>query len=148
MSSAWLYPLILVAGTLQAWGPPMNGALRGALNNPWLASIVSFLPIVAFLLCIFLCLPRPLPTVEGVSAMPWWAPLGGLAGAFAVVAGLMFVDKVGAGAFAGLTITANILMSLAVDHFGWFGIEQHSINLGRAAGAALLVAGIALVAIF
>lgn len=148
MSSAWLYPLILVAGALQAWGPPMNGALRGALNNPWLASIVSFLPIVAFLLCLFLCLPRPLPTVEGVSGMPWWAPLGGLAGAFAVVAGLMFVDKVGAGAFAGLTITANILMSLAVDHFGWFGIEQHSINIGRAAGAALLVAGIALVAIF
>ena len=28
--------------------------------------------------------------------MPWWAPLGGVIGAFAVVAGLMFVDKVGA----------------------------------------------------
>ena len=23
---------------LQAWGPPMNGALRNALTNPWLAS--------------------------------------------------------------------------------------------------------------
>ena len=38
--------------------------------------------------------------------MPWWAPLGGLVGALAVVAGLLFVDKIGAGAFAGLTITA------------------------------------------
>ena len=49
MSSTWLYPLILIAGALQAWGPPMNGALRIALTNPWLASLVSFIPIVAFL---------------------------------------------------------------------------------------------------
>jgi hypothetical protein len=33
-SAAWLYPIILVAGALQAWGPPMNGALRHALTNP------------------------------------------------------------------------------------------------------------------
>jgi hypothetical protein len=82
--------------------------------------MVSFLPIVALLACFILCQPRPLPTIAGISAMPWWAPLGGLVGAFAVIAGLMFVNKVGAGPFAGLTVTANILMSLAIDHFGWF----------------------------
>lgn len=75
MSSTWLYPLILIAGALQAWGPPMNGALRNALTNPWLASLVSFLPIVAFLVVVLACVPRPLPTIEGVSAMPWWARL-------------------------------------------------------------------------
>ena len=57
-------------------------------------------------------------------------------GAFAVIAGLLFVEKVGAGAFAGLTITANILMSLAIDHFGWFGVSQHpSIFRTRHRGA-------------
>jgi transporter family-2 protein len=66
----------------------MNGALRQALTNPGLASLVSFLPIVAFLAVVFMCIPRPLPTLAGISAMPWWAPLGGLVGAFAVVAGL------------------------------------------------------------
>jgi hypothetical protein len=63
--------------------------------------------------------------------MPWWAPLGGVIGAFAVIAGLLFVGKVGAGAFAGLTITANILMSLVFDHFSLFGVQQHSIGPGR-----------------
>jgi len=148
MSLVWLYPLILVAGALQAWGPPMNGALRAALSNPWLASLISFLPIVALLFCLFVCLPRPLPTAEGLARMPWWAPLGGLAGAFAVIAGLMFVGRIGAGAFAGLTITANILMSLAIDHFGLFGMPPHALNVGRAIGGMLLVIGIGLVARF
>jgi transporter family-2 protein len=81
LSAAWLYPIIIIAGVLQAWGPPMNNALKKALVNPWLGSLVSFLPIVAFLSVVLMCLPRPL------SQMPWWAPLGGLVGAFAVVAG-------------------------------------------------------------
>src|ERR1700727_135975 len=148
ISAAWIYPIIVVGGLLQAWGPPMNGALRNALVNPWLASLVSFLPIVALLACLLLCLPRPLPTVTSLSAMPWWAPLGGLAGAFAVIAGLLFVNKVGAGAFAGLTITANILMSLAIDHYGLFGMQIHPLNGWCALGAALMVGGIALIAKF
>ena len=148
INAIWIYPIILAGGILQAWGPPMNGALRHALTNPWLASLVSFLPIIAFLGCVVLCLPRPMPTAGGVSVMPWWAPLGGLVGAFAVVAGLLFVNKVGAGTYAGLTITANVLMSLVIDKFGWFGMEIHALNGWRLLGAAFMVAGIALIARF
>ena len=146
MKAAWIYPLILAAGALQAWGPPMNGALRTALVNPWLASLVSFLPIIALLFVVYVCMPTPMPTMASVAAMPWWAPLAGVIGAFAVVAGLMFVDRVGAGTFAALLITANILMSLAIDQFGLFGIPVHPMSLPRALGGALLVAGVALVA--
>jgi bacterial/archaeal transporter family-2 protein len=148
LRAAWLYPIIIAAGVLQAWGPPMNGALKKALVNPWLSSLISFVPIVAFLLVLTLCRPSPLPTVEQVGQMPWWAPLGGLVGAFAVVAGLMFVSKVGAGAFAGMTITANFLMSLLIDKYGWFGMEVHELSAGRMGGAALMVAGIVLICRF
>jgi len=148
VNAAYLYPIIIAAGLLQAWGPPMNGALQKSLVNPWLASLVSFLPIIALLFCLFICSPKPLPTVEGISTMPWWAPLGGLMGAGAVVAGLMFVNKVGTGAFAGLTISANLLMSVMIDKFGWFGMEVHALSPGRIAGCALLVIGVILISKF
>ncbi len=144
-AAAWLYPLILFAGALQALGPPINGALQKSLQNPWLSSFVSFLPIVAFLAVVVLCVPRPLPSANALATMPWWAPLGGLIGAVAVVVGLIFVREVGAGTLAGLTITANILTSLAVDRFGWFGLEVRTLSAGRIAGAVLMVAGIALI---
>jgi transporter family-2 protein len=126
----------------------MNGVLRASLGNPWLASLVSFLPIVALLACLLLCLPQPLPTAVGIAAMPWWAPLGGVVGAFAVIAGLMFVGEVGAGAFAALTITANILMSLAIDHFGLLHMSAHPINAWRVFGGGLMVVGVALISCF
>ena len=80
--------------------------------------------------------------------MPWWAPLGGIAGAVAVFGGLVFVDKVGAGPFNGLLITANILTSLAVDNFGWLGMAAHVQSPEHWVGAGLMVAGIVLIAKF
>ena len=47
----------------------------------------------------------------------------------------LFVGKVGAGAFAGLTITANILMSLVIDKFRLFGMETHARMVARSASA-------------
>ena len=145
-ASKLLYPFILVAGVLQAAGVAMNGRLDKGLVNPWLAATVSFLPIVFVFLAMFAVRPLPLPSRMQVSDMPWWAPIGGIAGAVAVLAGLLFVDTVGAGPLNGLVITANLLTSLAIDHFGWFHMPTHRVNRARVGGAALMVVGIALIA--
>jgi transporter family-2 protein len=52
--------------------------------------------------------------------MPWWAPLGGLVGAVQVYAGPALVNKMGAGPFVGFTVTAALIASLVVNHFGLF----------------------------
>ena len=84
MNAVLLYPFILLAGALQAAGNSMNARLRVGLVNPWLAATVSFSLIVFVFLTLFLVMPTPLPTVGDLGAMPWWAPLGGIAGAVAV----------------------------------------------------------------
>lgn len=95
MNAALLYPFILLAGILQALGNSMNAQLRGHLVNPFLAASASFLPIVFVFTTLFLMMPTPLPSLDTLAAMPWYAPLGGVAGAVAVFGGLAFVDKVG-----------------------------------------------------
>ena len=148
MNASWLYPLILFAGVLQAAGNSMNGQLNKSLGNPWLAATISFSLIVFVFATLFAVMPRPLPTSQGVAEMPWWAPIGGITGAVAVFAGLLFVNRIGAGPFNGLLITANILFSLAIDHFGLLNMEVHALNIWRVLGGLLMVAGIALIALF
>jgi transporter family-2 protein len=71
--------------------------------------------IVAFPFVVWICQPHPLPTREGIAAMRWWAARR-VDRRGAAVAGLLFVGQAGAGTFGGLTITANILMSLLIDN--------------------------------
>ncbi len=91
-------------------------------------------------------MPTPLPTLETLSKMPWYAPLGGVAGAVAVFGGLAFIDKVGAGPFNGLTLTANILASLAMDAFGLFGLPGSGFKLMPWLGGLLMAVGVFFIA--
>lgn len=148
MNALWFFPFIAFAGILQAAGAAMNGALNKSLVNPWLATSVSFVLVTFLAIALFACMPRPLPSLGDVQAMPWWAPLGGITGAVAVFAGLLLIQKLGAGPVNGVTITANLLASLAIDQFGLFGIAPHAMNPWRLAGAVLMVAGVTLIAKF
>ena len=148
MNPAWFAPFIIVAGALQAFGAVMSAQLRISLSNPWLALSVLFALNFFFFTALFLILPRPLPTLDGVSTMPWWAPLAGLTGAVAVFAGLALIDKLGAGMVNGLLITANLATSLLIDHFGLLSAPTHGLNAWRVSGALLMAAGVFLISKF
>jgi transporter family-2 protein len=64
MRNAWVYPFIVLGGVLQTFGAAMNAQLFASLENRWLASLVSFLVITAFFLCVFVISPVPLPKLE------------------------------------------------------------------------------------
>jgi transporter family-2 protein len=145
MGSWLVIPFILLGGALQTCGAAMNGQLNKSLVNPWLASLVSFVLVTFFFAALFIINPDPLPKQEDLAMMPWWAPVGGLVGAVQVYAGLTLINKVGTGTYMGLTVTAAILMSLVIDHFGWFRITAHPLTLARTLGGALMIAGVFLV---
>jgi transporter family-2 protein len=147
-NAGWIIPFIIIGGAPQSCGAAMNGQLNKHVVNPWLASAISFALITFFFAGASLIHPHPLPTQEDLAAMPWWAVGGGLVGAVQVYAGLTLVNKVGAGPFVGFTVTAALITSLLIDHFGWFRMQPHPLNSGRLIGSVLLVGGITLIAKF
>lgn len=148
MKAGWIIPFIIVGGALQSFGAALNGQLHVQIANAWLASAISFALIALFFVSMTLILPHPLPSRAEIEDLPWWAMVGGLVGAVQVYAGLSFVNKVGAGPFVGFTVTASLIASLLIDHFGWFAMEKHKMNLWRGLGAVLLIAGVTLIAKF
>jgi bacterial/archaeal transporter family-2 protein len=148
MNAGWIIPFIIVGGALQSCGAAMNGQLNKYVVNPWLASAISFALITFFFAGASLIHPNPLPSEKDLATMTWWAVVGGLVGAVQVYAGLTLVNKVGAGPFVGFTVTAALITSLLIDHFGWFRMQPHPLNAGRLVGGLLLVGGITLIAKF
>jgi bacterial/archaeal transporter family-2 protein len=79
---------------------------------------------------------------------PWWAWVGGLLGAFYVTATVVVPVRIGAAAFFGILVAAQLVTSVLVDQFGWVGFPQREVSPLRLVGVGLLVAGALLVRLF
>jgi transporter family-2 protein len=129
-----------------------NAGMQKSLQNPFIASAVSFaggLLSLLLALAIYMAINKTsLPKGYQWASAPWWAWTGGTLGAIYVLAGVLTVEKVGTGIFVCLSVTASILASLAIDHFGLVGMHRHAASPGRLLGGLLMVAGVLLIGKF
>jgi transporter family-2 protein len=140
-----LYALAFAAGVVLIVQVGVNTTLRNALGAPVIATLVSFL-VGSVALVVFLWLTRATwPTRVQWEAIPWWAWLGGILGAFYVVSTIIAGPRLGAAALLALIVLGQLVTSLLVDHFGWLGFPQHSVTVLRLLGALLLFGGVLLI---
>ena len=84
---------------------------------------------------------QPFPSRK-LAQVPWWAWLGGLISIISTVIALAFAQKLGSGVFTGATVTAGLVTSVLLDHFGLIGFKQHTAGPARILGCALMIAGL------
>lgn len=73
---------------------------------------------------------------------PWWYWIGGGGMGIVVVLTITVVTpRLGAAATIGLLISGQLTMGVAIDRFGWFGLDQVPLTWPRALGVLLLAAG-------
>ena len=137
--------LTAAAGGLIALQAPINSTLGRSVGT-FQAAFVSFLvgTIAAFIVAVVI-LRESLPGVGSVSDAPWWVWSGGLLGAFYVLASILLVPRLGSAATIGFVLAGQVAASVVIDHFGLLRTAVHEATLPRLIGAALIVAGVALV---
>ena len=139
----WLIFLVaLASGAANPFQSGTNAELNKQLGQPLWAGIWVYLSGLAGLLLLQAFVRHPLPDGGRVAAAHSWAWLGGLISIASTMAGLMLAQKLGSGVFTGLTLTASVLTSVALDHFGLVGFRQHTASPMRLAGCGLLLARI------
>lgn len=147
--SWWPIPFLLFAASLLPIQAALNGALNRGLRQPALVVLVSLTGSFLFMLAYGLTTGRlALPGLGRVAAVPWWAWPAGVCGAIYLLSQPLVLPRLGAALYMGLSVTAQIGMALLLDHFGALGLPQHSASPLRVLGAALMAAGIVLVARF
>lgn len=138
----YLYALLaFLAGVFLPIQVGINNSLRAGIGSPLIASLISFLVGSVCLLVYALAARAPWPTSAALGSLPAWTWLGGALGAFYVTISIMVAPKLGAANLVAITVAAQLIASLMLDHYGAIGFAQHGINLWRIAGALLLLAG-------
>jgi transporter family-2 protein len=146
---SWLlYVFVVVAGALNTVQSGQNATLNKALGQPLIAALVVTLANAVIYAAAIPFVGIAWPEAGRIASVPWWAWLGGAFGGVYVLAMIFVADKVGAAAFTGLTVTAAIVTSIALDHFGWVGFQVHEAGIWRLLGAVLMIAGLGLVCLF
>ena len=144
----YLYGFVLLAGVANAIQPGMNATLAKGLPQPLAAGLVVGAGTFLSILIVGLVSGRiALPSYDQAAQLPWWAWLGGVLGGGIVITQLFIARKIGAAPFLGILVTAGVVTSIALDHFGWVGFEQHPASLWRILGGVLMIAGVAVVAL-
>jgi bacterial/archaeal transporter family-2 protein len=145
----FLYGIALLAGVATAIEPGQNAGLANALARPLLAGVVSLLvSIVTIAVIMFATGQFGLPGLDRLAQVPWWAWLGGLMSAGLTAAQLYLSKAIGAASFLGLIVTAGVVTSILLDHFGLVGFKVHAASVWRILGGALMIGGVGLVARF
>ena len=136
--------LAVVAGALMAVQAPTNALLARPVDSPVTAAFLSFLVGTVALGLLAWLLPSR-PDAAGVRALPWYAWLGGLYGAFFVAVAAFGAPRVGVAVLLTAVVAGQMAMAVILDHYGLLGLPTREFGLQRLAGLLLVVAGVVLV---
>lgn len=137
--------LAVIAGAVVPFQSAINANLGRGLGHPLWATLVSLLVSILVLLPIMLALRVPLPSMAFISRAPLWMWAGGAFGVCFISLALVLLPKLGASGFMALALAGQVVASLVLDHFGWFGLVQRQVSLPRVLGVVMLIAGVVLI---
>ena len=146
MKISWLV-LVLATGILIPAQAAMNAKMRMFVLNPMYSALINFgIGAIALIVVTFVTVAiGQASSWRGASEAPWWAWCGGFVGALFVTVSVLSIPHIGATGFSIAVIAGQLFGAVIVDHFGWFGLEQHLISTPRMIGVGLLMAGVWLI---
>src|SRR3954454_8775347 len=140
-----LYGFVVVAGALNAVQAGCNSSLNKVIEQPIAAALMILAVAFSGILTLGTISGQlGMPEMASFHRVPWWGWIGGLLGATFLMSMLLFAHRIGA--FMGLSVTAALITSVALDHFGLVGFNEHPVGWWRILGSGLMIAGIGLVA--
>jgi bacterial/archaeal transporter family-2 protein len=129
-----------VVGGLVATQAPLNSQLGRTVGGLQASVVALCVSLVA--LTTLAALTDGLGGIRRIGDAPWHVAIGGgLAGALYVGSIVWTVRALGAGGLTAVTIAGQLAVAVALDHFGWLGVERSPVTFAKIAGIVLLGLG-------
>jgi len=144
MTVIWL-SLALVMGACVALQGTINTSLAAKIGTGETLLANTLVLVVGSVIVVF---AMPWKGEAGISRFvqaPWYEYTGGVLGFLVVFLAVVLFPRLGAGLTLSLAIAAQLILAVAIDHFGFMGVPEHALTWQRLVGLGLLVGGTALV---
>ena len=121
----------------------LNSGIARSVGNPFGATAIMF--AVAAMVASGFTLPiYGYPTVAQLASAPLVSYGAGLLIGFYGLSATIIIPRFGAASFIAFILIAQLLTSAAIDQFGLFGMGKRPIDMAKAVGLIVIVAGIAI----
>lgn len=137
--------LILLAVVIAGAGIPVqvaaNHRLEKAVQSPAMATTLAFFIGGLALAALTATGWFGRGNLSEAPNAPWWAWIGGLLSAAAVITSIIGLPIAGAGMVMAATIFGQLTAAVILDHFGWLDVPRIRLNAWRVSGTILLLVG-------
>ncbi|ENR5391706.1 DMT family transporter [Providencia rettgeri] len=143
LSGVLLALVALFAGVVVPIQAASNALLARQLGHPlWATAISLIISIIVLIPLLFMFkVSRPNFSIE-LFQQPIWIWFGGLAGMLYLTSALILVPRIGSTTFFVMVIVGQLMISALIEHFGWFGMPQNPVPLGKILGIGLVITGV------
>ena len=140
--------ITLAMGLLVPFQTAANSRLRGVVGPAYVSTLVSFSVSTLALLLVSILTGNPLiPTSQMLAEAPWWSWFAGLVAVVTITIAIHLFKEIGPLQAVIIPMFSQLIFSLMIDHFGWFGAKVIPLDAKRIIGSLLLIAGVTLVVI-
>ena len=137
---------LIVWALLAGAGIPIMGILNGRLGRS--LGVTLHAPVVAITIALIFSLviswmaTKSFPSIQELAVVKPIEYLGGFIVAFYVISATLLAPRMGVVNFIACAVSAQIIISVLIDHFGLFGAMVRPISLYRFLGIGLLLCGL------
>jgi transporter family-2 protein len=124
----------------------MAATMKNHVGSPMAAALVNFAVGTVFLLVAVALGRGSLAGLAQAGAAPWWAWGAGILGGLYITSSAAFGPALGGATFIALVVAGQMIAALALDHYGLLGFPVRPLDVTRAGGALLVIAGMFLLA--
>lgn len=136
------YYLPLLLGAVITFMISINGQLSALIGNYATSAVVHAVGVIGVLLLLFLKKER----IPSLKHIPIYWFLGGFFGAITVVFNNIGFHVFGATLTLALGLLGQLVFSVAIDHFGFFGIAKKPVTHKQMIPLTFIVIGIVFMA--
>lgn len=140
--------ITLAIGLLMPFQTAANSRLRQVVGPAYVSTLVSFTVSTLALLLVSLVAGIPIiPTDTMLAEAPWWSWFVGIVAVVTITIAIHLFKEIGQLQALIIPMFSQLVFSLLIDHFGWFGAKVIPLGTNRIIGALLLIIGVTLVVI-